>query len=222
MVDLNKLNELTNLCKEFDAQLVAVSKTKPVYEILNVYNAGQRVFGENKVQELVEKSKSLPDNIQWHMIGHLQTNKVKQITPFISMIHGVDSFKLAKEINKQAKKLDRIIDVLLQIHISAETTKFGFKVEELLPLLKSSDFKRLENIHICGLMGMATFTDNQEKVRREFHHLKAIFNTLRGTFFNESVHFKKISMGMSGDYQTALEEGSTMIRVGSAIFGNRS
>ena len=194
-------------------RLVAVSKTKPVADLMEAYNAGQRIFGENKIQEMTEKWEQMPKDIQWHMIGHIQTNKVKFMAPYVSLIHGVDSFKLLEEINKQALKNNRIIDCLLQIHIADEETKFGLNKDELADLLVSESFKNLKNINIVGLMGMATFTENQIQVKKEFEHLKSIFDQLK--------NLKTLSMGMSGDYQLAIECGSTMVRIGSSIFGGR-
>jgi len=221
MVNLKILSSLSETCSKSGARLVAVSKTKPMSDILDVYGAGQRIFGENKVQELTDKQKELPEDIEWHMIGHLQRNKVKYIAPFVSMIHSVDSLKLAKEINKQALKENRIIPVLLQIHIAEESTKFGFTHDELIELLDERSLQSYENIEIAGLMGMATFTEDSDQVRREFRSLKTLFSELKKRFFQDSDNFKEISMGMTGDYRIALDEGSTMIRVGSAIFGIR-
>ena len=198
--------------------LVAVSKTKPVSDLMEGYEAGQRIFGENKIQEMAEKWEQMPKDIQWHMIGHVQTNKVKFMSPFVSLIHGVDSFKLLEEINKQAKKNNRIIDCLLQIHIAEEETKFGLNEEELVSLLSSDDFQQQKNIRIVGLMGMATFTDDKEQVKKEFNQLKSIFDQSK---MNNS-QFTILSMGMSGDYQLAIECGSTMVRIGSSIFGERN
>jgi len=186
-----------------------------------MYDAGQRIFGENRVQELVEKEAVLPKDIEWHQIGHLQTNKVKYIAPFVSLIHAVDSLKLLKEINKQALKNDRVIDCLLQFHIAEESSKFGFDAEEVMTILKSEAFKNFENIRITGVMGMATFTHDKAQVKQEFKQLKTIFDTLKKSFFSTDVHFKEISMGMSGDYQLAVSEGSTMVRIGSLLFGSR-
>jgi pyridoxal phosphate enzyme (YggS family) len=197
--------------------LVAVSKTKPVADLMEAYHAGQRVFGENYVQELVEKHEALPKDIQWHFIGHLQSRKVKQLAPFISLIHGVDSFKLLQEINKQAANNNRIIDCLLQIHIADEETKFGLDEEELNYILTSDYFKNLENIRIVGLMGMATFSDNQIQIEKEFKHLKTIFEKLR----TQNFELQTLSMGMSGDFPLAISCGSTMVRIGSSIFGSR-
>jgi pyridoxal phosphate enzyme (YggS family) len=197
--------------------LVAVSKTKPVADLMEAYHAGQRVFGENYVQELVEKHEALPKDIQWHFIGHLQSRKVKQLAPFVNLIHGVDSFKLLQEINKQAANNNRIIDCLLQIHIADEETKFGLDEEELNNILTSDYFKNLENIRIVGLMGMATFTDNQIQIEKEFKHLKTIFEKLR----TQNFELQTLSMGMSGDFPLAISCGSTMVRIGSSIFGSR-
>lgn len=202
-------------------KLVAVSKFKSTEDILEAYQAGQTFFGENRVQELTEKYEQLPKDIEWHMIGHLQTNKVKYIVPFVYMIHGVDSFKLLKEINKQALKVGRVQNCLLQIHIAQEETKFGFDSDEVLQMLDSDEFLALKNIQICGLMGMATLTNSQEQVHKEFASLKQLFGELKQRYFAQSDSFKEISMGMSGDYTIAVEEGSTMVRVGSSIFGVR-
>ena len=200
--------------------LVAVSKTKPISDLLEAYEAGQRIFGENKIQEMAEKWEAMPKDIQWHMIGHVQTNKVKFMAPFVSLIHGVDSLKLLQEINKQAKKNDRIIDCLLQIHIAEEETKFGLDEKELTSLLSSTAFDEMQNIRIVGLMGMATFTDNKEQIKKEFLHLKSIFDSSKN-LKSEICNLRILSMGMSGDYQLAIECGSTMVRIGSSIFGGR-
>ena len=200
--------------------LVAVSKTKPVSDLMQAYEAGQRIFGENKIQEMAEKWEEMPKDIQWHMIGHVQTNKVKFMAPFVSLIHGVDSLKLLQEINKQALKNNRIIDCLLQIHIAEEETKFGLDENELNELISSSEFKELKNIRTLGLMGMATFTEDQNQIKKEFQHLKSIFDSIK-TLQNENCKLNTISMGMSGDYQLAIECGSTMVRIGSSIFGGR-
>jgi pyridoxal phosphate enzyme (YggS family) len=201
--------------------LVAVSKTKPVVALMEVYNAGQRVFGENKVQEMCEKYDVMPKDIQWHLIGHLQTNKVKYLAPFVALIHSVDSFKLIEEINKQALKNNRVIDCLLQFHIAQEETKFGLSENEAFELITSNEFKLMKNVRIVGVMGMASFTEDNESVRNEFQSLKKIFTNLKNKFFSKEDCFKEISMGMSGDYLLAIEEGSTMVRVGSSIFGAR-
>ncbi|MFH6996762.1 YggS family pyridoxal phosphate-dependent enzyme [Flavobacterium sp. FlaQc-57] len=206
--------------------LVAVSKTKPVSDLTQAYEAGQRIFGENKIQEMTEKYEQMPKDIQWHMIGHVQSNKVKFMAPFVSLIHGVDSLKLLQEINKQALKNDRIIDCLLQIHIAEEETKFGLDENELNALISSSDFKEMKNIRILGLMGMATFTEDQNQIKKEFKYLKSIFDSIqkqKDALQSASTlnNFSTISMGMSGDYQLAIECGSTMVRIGSSIFGGR-
>lgn len=199
------------------ATLVAVSKTKPNADLLEAYQAGQRIFGENKIQEMTQKWESLPKDIEWHMIGHVQTNKVKYMAEYVALVHGVDSFKLLKELNKQAKKHDRIIACLLQIHIAEEDTKFGFDEAELIDLLADETFKKLEHIKVVGLMGMATFTPNEQQIRSEFKTLKTLFEKAK----SKTNDFNTLSMGMSGDYQIALEEGSTMVRIGSRIFGSR-
>ena len=205
-----------------DVTLVAVSKTKPEELIIEAYNVGQRVFGENKVQDLAEKYEHLPKDIEWHMIGHLQTNKVKFVTPFVSLIHAVDSFKLLKTINKEAVKNNRTIDCLFQIHIAKEETKFGLNKEELLDILNSDEFKQLKNIRIVGLMGMATNTPDMEIVKNEFAGLKSLLDELKQSHFSAEDSFKEISMGMSGDYKIAVGQGSTMVRIGSSIFGARN
>jgi len=202
------------------ARLIAVTKTKPVEVLEETYNAGFRRFGENKVQEMTAKYEVLPKDIEWHMIGHLQSNKIKYIAPYVSLIHSVDQFKLLKEINKEAKKNDRIINCLLQIFIAEEETKFGLSESEAKEILESSEFDLLTNIKIIGLMGMASNTDDQTQVRQEFRQLKTIFDTFK-SFQKHNVDMQELSMGMSGDYQIAVEEGSTLVRVGSAIFGAR-
>ena len=198
--------------------LVAVSKTKPVADLLEAYIAGQRIFGENYVQELVEKQQALPNDFEWHFIGHLQSRKVKLIAPFVSLIHGVDSSKLLQEINKEAAKNNRVIDCLLQIHIAVEESKFGLDEVELTKILTSDDFKNLKNIRIVGLMGMASFTDNQNQIEKEFNYLKTLFDKLKIT----NSELQTLSMGMSNDYLLAISCGSTMIRIGSSIFGTRN
>jgi hypothetical protein len=201
--------------------LVAVSKTYPPEIIMKAYEAGQRDFGENRVQEVVAKQPLLPPDIRWHLIGHLQTNKAKYIAPFVSMVHSVDSVKLLQEINKEAARNNRIINCLLQIYIAEEDSKFGFTEEEVISMLKSNPPGLFKNIIIKGVMGMATFTDHREQVRQEFRKLKSIFGLLKSEFFGNSDDFCEISMGMSGDYDIAIEEGSTMVRIGSRIFGER-
>lgn len=201
--------------------LIAVSKTKPVEDILEAYQAGQRVFGENKIQEMADKYEALPKDIQWHMIGHVQTNKVKYMAPFVSLIHGVDSLKLLKEINKQAQKYDRVIPCLLQIKIAEEDSKFGMSSTEAKDLLLSEEFNGMENVQVVGVMGMATFTEDDVQIRTEFTKLKTIFDSLK-ELQTENCKLKTISMGMSGDYAIAIACGSNMIRVGSSIFGERN
>lgn len=201
--------------------LVAVSKTKPAEDILKLYQSGQRIFGENKVQEMVSKYEVLPKDIQWHQIGHLQKNKVKYIAPFVAMIHAVDSFELLEVTNKEAVKNNRTIDVLLQFHIATEETKFGLNKDEAVQLLTMLEKEPLPNVRICGVMGMASFTEDTNLIRSEFRSLKEIFTSLKSRFFMENPFFNEISMGMSGDYKIAIEEGSTMVRIGSAIFGER-
>jgi hypothetical protein len=201
--------------------LVAVSKTKPIEAILDAYEIGQRIFGENKVQELVSKYESLPKDIEWHLIGHLQTNKVKFIAPFVQLIHAVDSVRLLKEINKEAKRNNRIINCLLQFHVAKESTKYGFSIDEVTELLTSTEFHELKHISICGIMGMATFTNDKACINLEFQTLHTYFNTLKNVFFSHQETFKELSMGMSDDFQLAIENGSTMIRIGSTLFGNR-
>jgi pyridoxal phosphate enzyme (YggS family) len=201
--------------------IVAVSKTKPVSDILEAYQAGQRMFGENKVQELVLKQSGLPADIEWHFIGHLQTNKIKFIASFISLIHSIDSIRLLGEVNREALKTNRIIDCLLQFHIATEESKFGLDMDEAMTLLDSVTYRELKNIRITGVMGMGSFSDNQDLVRHEFKTLHDYFVQLKSQYFRESGSFKHISMGMSGDYLIAIEEGSTLIRPGTIIFGDR-
>ncbi len=202
-------------------QLIAISKTKSPETIIEAYNAGQRVFGESKAQEMVPKYEILPKDIEWHMVGHLQSNKVKYIAPFVSLIHSVDSLKLLKTINKEAIKNKRIINCLLQIHIAEESTKFGLSFDECCELLENESFKSMDNVVISGLMGMATFTDEKKQVEQEFRRLKNIFQDIKEKYFTDNDLFKEISMGMSDDYQVGIEQGSTMVRIGSAIFGYR-
>ncbi|MBE9576947.1 YggS family pyridoxal phosphate-dependent enzyme [Flavobacterium proteolyticum] len=197
--------------------LVAVSKTKPVADLMEAYDAGQRIFGENKIQEMTDKWEVMPKDIEWHMIGHVQTNKVKYMAPYVSLIHGVDSLKLLQEINKQAAKNNRVIDCLLQVYIAEEESKFGLDKQELDEILSSTEIKQLKNIRIVGLMGMATFTENKNQIEKEFKHLKTIFDK----FTIHNSQFTILSMGMSGDYQLAISCGSTMVRIGSSIFGSR-
>lgn len=204
------------------ARLIAVTKTKPIEDLQAAYDAGCKIFGENKVQEMVQKWEVLPKDIQWHLIGHLQSNKVKYMAQFVSMIHSIDSLKLLQEVDKQAINHKRVINCLLQIYIAQEETKFGLSQEETLEILESEAFKSMKNIRMVGLMGMATNTDNQEQIRSEFRSLKAFFDKLKSTYpETENLQLREISMGMSGDYLIAAEEGSTLVRVGSAIFGSR-
>lgn len=205
-----------------NVKLIAVSKTHSSEVIMEAYQAGHRIFGENKVQELIIKKNQLPSDILWHFIGHLQTNKVRQLIPFTDLIHGVDSWKLLETIDKESNKINKTANCLLQLHISDESTKFGFYEDELMDLLSSGKINQLKNVNICGLMGMATFTDNENKIRTEFRNLKRIFDQIKSDFFFENPTFKELSIGMSDDYIIAIEEGSTMIRVGSAIFGKRN
>jgi PLP dependent protein len=218
---VDNLNIFKDKTNQFSANLIAVSKTKPIDLIMEIYNAGHKIFGENKVQELVEKHESMPKDIQWHMIGHLQRNKVKYIAPFIHLIHSIDSLKLLKEVDKEGKKNNRVIDCLLQVYIAEEETKFGFSKEELLEMIHSAEFAELQNIRIVGLMGMATNTDNEDQIRKEFKALKYLFELLKGETF-DNLKMQELSMGMSGDFEIALEEGSTMARIGSSIFGSRN
>ena len=216
-------NNLVNIKSKLPNQvtLVAVSKTKPVADLMEAYNAGQRIFGENKIQEMTEKWEQMPKDIQWHMIGHVQTNKVKYMAAYVTLIHGIDSLKLLEEINKQALKQHRIIDCLLQIYIAEEESKFGLDEQELIEILNSEEFQQLKNIKIVGLMGMATFTENQNQIKKEFQNLKRIFDKLQNQPTTYNLIPTTLSMGMSGDYQLAVECGSTMVRIGSSIFGKR-
>jgi pyridoxal phosphate enzyme (YggS family) len=221
--------EVKNNIKELHAELagkkcrlIAVSKTQPITKIQEAYDAGQRLFGENKAQEMSAKYEELPKDIEWHMIGHLQTNKVKYIAPFTSLIHSVDSIKLLEEINKQAKRFNRKISCLLQVFIAREETKFGFSPEEVLHLAKKNLSESHPNVEIIGLMGMATFTDNQEQIRMEFRLLHSLFKRLQDKNLFPAITMKELSMGMSADYKIAIEEGSTLVRIGTTIFGNRN
>ncbi|WP_088654965.1 YggS family pyridoxal phosphate-dependent enzyme [Geofilum rhodophaeum] len=202
-------------------RLIAVSKTHPASSILEAYECGQRVFGENKVQELCAKEEELPKDIEWHMIGHLQSNKVKYIAPFVALIHGVDSFKLLRTIDKEGRKNKRVIPCLLQVHIAEESTKFGFSPEELREMLAAGAWRELEFVELRGLMGMGTFTEEKAQVQREFHSLKVLFDEVRMQYFADRAAFKELSMGMSDDFELAIAEGSTLVRVGSALFGAR-
>lgn len=215
-----KLQEIKSSLPEH-VTLVAVSKTKPVSDLMEAYDAGQRIFGENKIQEMVEKEAQMPKDMEWHMIGHVQRNKVKYMAEFVSLIHGVDNFKLLKEIDKQANKYNRTIDCLLQIKIADEDSKFGMSSKDVKDILQSQEFSELKNICIVGVMGMATFTDDEQQIKQEFNRLRSIFEEFKN-LETENCNLKIISMGMSGDYQIAIECGSTMIRLGSSIFGERN
>ena len=216
-------DNLTGLKRALPAgcTLIAVSKTQPVEKILEAYACGHRAFGENRAQEMASKHEALPGDIAWHMIGHLQTNKVKYIASFVSLIHSIDSFKLLEEVDRQGAKSNREIPCLLQVHIAREETKFGFSPEEVMALVADGSWARWKNIRVRGLMGMATFTDNMEQVRSEFRIVKVLFENLKKQALPPSVTMEELSMGMSNDYRIALEEGSTMVRVGTAIFGAR-
>ncbi len=218
MNDIEKnLRDIKSTIPE-DITLVAVSKTKPISDLKQAYDIGQRVFGENKIQEMTDKWETLPKDISWHMIGHVQTNKVKYMAEYVDLIHAVDSYKLLKEINKQAKKHNRTIHCLLQVKIAEEESKFGLTQEETTSLLASEELKHLTNVHIQGLMGMATFTSNQEQIKNEFEQIKTLFEQLKPTY----TQLKTLSIGMSGDYKIAIDSGSTMVRIGSSIFGERN
>jgi PLP dependent protein len=217
----SNINSLKQSLPE-SVKLVAVSKTRPVSEIMEAYNTGLRCFGENRVQELLAKKDHLPADIEWHLIGHLQSNKVRSVVPFISMIHSVDSMKLLSVINAEAHKINRVVNVLLQVHIATEETKFGFSREEIEEMLDSSEYTDMKNILIQGLMGMASFTPDSDQVRLEFRSLYTLFSELKERYFKSAGQFREISMGMSGDYAIAAGEGSTIVRVGSLIFGERT
>lgn len=218
MVNIEFFNNLSSLLTSKNVCLVAVSKTRPIEAILKLYEAGQRIFGENKVQDLLTRYEALPKDINWHLIGHLQRNKVKYIAPFVSLIHSVDGLELLKEIDKQAQKNDRVIDCLLQFYIAEEETKFGLDYSEAEALLKSPEYAAMQNIRIVGVMAMASFVDDEAQLRAEFKSLKQIFEQLKQAFFANNQSFKEISMGMSGDYKIAIDEGATMVRVGSLLF----
>ncbi len=217
----DNIKRLKNEIESLNVKLIAVSKTKPVEDILEAYEAGHRVFGENQVQELADKHEKLPKDIEWHLIGHLQTNKVKYIAPFINLIHSVDSLKLLQEINKHAERNNRIIDCLLQVYIADEETKYGLGFDEVIELLRSDEFSLLKNVRIVGLMGIATNTDSEKQLKEEFYELKTLFRGVKESYFKNEESFKEISMGMSSDYKIAIEQGSTMVRIGSDIFGTR-
>src|SRR6201994_4338367 len=217
----DNITSLKNETEAFKVSLLAVSKTKSPEDIMQAYDAGQRLFGENMVQELVDKYEKLPKDIQWHLIGHLQSNKVKYIAPFITMIESVDSLKLLQEINKQALKHNRVIDCLLQIYIADEETKFGLGFDEAIELLRSDEFTQLKNVRIRGLMGIATNTDNEKQIKEEYYELKTFFDGIKQSYFRKEKAFDTLSMGMSSDYKIAMEQGSNMVRLGSTIFGTR-
>ena len=218
---MSKYKEVLGQLKEYNTKLVLVSKTKPVKQIQTFYDLGQRDFGENRIQELVSKYEELPKDIKWHQIGHVQKNKVKYIAPFINLIHAVDSLKILKEINKRAKNNQRTIDVLLQIKIAKEETKFGLTHNQCIEIITDIDVQEMKNLRIVGLMGMSTFTDNMDQVRSEFKGLKHFFDILKTKYYSDKNYFSELSMGMSGDYQIAIEEGATMVRIGSLIMGGR-
>jgi pyridoxal phosphate enzyme (YggS family) len=217
----DNIKSLKNETDLINVTLIAVSKTKSEEEVLEAYHAGQRLFGENMVQELVEKYEHLPKDIQWHLIGHLQSNKVKYIAPFISMIESVDSIKLLQEIDKHAQKHNRVIDCLLQVYIADEETKYGLGFDEVIELLRSDEFQALKHIRIRGVMGIATNTDNSKQIKDEFYELKTFFNGIKQSYFRKDNYFDVVSMGMSSDYKIAIEQGSNMVRLGSTIFGER-
>jgi pyridoxal phosphate enzyme (YggS family) len=221
MLNINNFKKISQSLSNRSVSLVAVSKTKPISDIKILYDEGQRIFGENKVQELVLKYQELPKDILWHLIGHLQSNKVKFIAPFITLIHSVDSLSLLKEIERQAQKNNRVIDCLLQFHIASEETKYGLDFSEAEELLKSEEYAEMKHVRIVGVMGMASFSEDEALVRAEFKNLKSIFLELKNHFFSQEDSFCNISMGMSGDYEIAIEEGSNMVRIGSLLFGER-
>lgn len=221
-MNLEAYQRISEECGQYNAKLIAISKTKPTSDIQLLYEQGHRMFGENKVQEMEAKQVDLPKDIQWHMVGHLQRNKVKYIAPWVSMIESVDSPRLLKEVNKQARKAERKIPILLQVHIADEESKYGFQKEELIPYLNNLQEEQREMLEFAGLMGMATFTDDHQQVAREFRSLRELFDELRNGIFSSEESFNECSMGMSGDYKIALEEGSTMVRIGSTIFGERA
>lgn len=218
---MSNFDELSSILREKNVTLVAVSKTRSIEEILALYNCGQRDFGENRVQEMRDKYEALPKDIRWHLIGHLQTNKVKYIAEWVHLIHSVDSLALLEEINKQAQKHNRIIPCLLQVYIASEETKFGLDEDELITLLKSDVYKQMQNIAVVGLMGMATNTENVSLIRNEFSHLVQLFDKIKANYFGQDDAFRQKSMGMSSDYTIAVEMGSTMVRIGSLLFGER-
>lgn len=219
----NIAKEIKDITNELPAysRLVAVSKFRPDEDIMEAYQVGQRIFGENHVQEMIGKHERLPKDIQWHFIGHLQSNKIKYIAPFVTLIHSIDSYKLLEDVSRQASKINRTIDCLLQMHIAQESTKFGFSFDECREMLQSLEWEKLSNVRIIGVMGMATFTENNLQVEKEFQSLKAFFDEIKDTYFSTESTFKEISMGMTHDYPIAVRNGSTLIRVGTKIFGER-
>ena len=221
---MNIQENLDNIRKDIPegVTLIAVSKTKPEDDLMQAYNNSQRVFGENKAQEMKVKHENLPKDIQWHFIGHLQENKIKYIISYVSLIHSIDSLKLLIQVNKKALKINRVVDCLFEIDISHEESKFGFSLEQVESLLNTQEYKDLQNVRICGVMGVGSITDNKEQTRKEFKNLKSIFDTLKAKYFADKEYFKEISMGMSGEYKIAIEEGSTIVRIGSKIFGKRN
>lgn len=220
-MNLSRYHDIVKEIEPTGARLVAVSKTKPVSDISELYGLGQRLFGENKTQEMCAKYEDLPKDIEWHLVGHLQTNKVKYIAPFVSMIHSVDSIYLLEEIDRQAARHQRIIPCLLQLHIAMEDTKYGLDEKEACEILESGSYKQMKNIELCGLMGIATYTDDEARINREFGGLKAFFDKIKAEHFADKGGFKELSMGMSADYRIALRHGATLIRIGSEIFGTR-
>ncbi len=204
-----------------NVRLIAVSKTYPIEDIQHVYDCGHKIFGENRAQEFFEKQAKLPADIEWHFIGHLQTNKVKFVVPFALYIHSIDSLKLLNEVNKEAVKNNKVVNCLLEIYIASEESKMGLDLTEVFKILSSPEFQQMQNVRICGVMGMATFTENTDLIRKEFQNLKAGFDSIKTNHFKNNPYFKEISMGMSGDFHIAIEEGSTMVRIGTAIFGKR-
>lgn len=222
------MSNITHQIKRINSELpkgvslVAVSKFHPIEALQEAYNAGQRVFGESRVQEIAQKHVLMSDDVKWHFIGHLQTNKVRQLVPYVSLIHSIDSLRLLMCVNSEAKRINRVVDVLLQLHVAKEETKFGFSCEDCLLLMKNGVFNQLDNVRVCGVMGMATNTDDMDEVRQEFKSIKSVFEKLQCDYFADKPYFKEISMGMSDDYLVAIEEGCTLVRIGTTIFGTRN
>jgi len=221
-VNIKAYQQINEKLQAQNVKLIAISKTKPVSDIKTLYDLGHRAFGENRAKELQSKAQTLPNDIEWHMVGHMQSNKVKHVAPFVKLIHSVDSYSLLQEINKRANQNKRTIDVLLQMHIAEESSKYGFNSNEIHDMLSTEKIETLQNIRIVGLMGMATFTDDEAQIRKEFQHLHSIFTTLKSSFLKDEDNFKELSIGMSGDYEIAITEGATMVRIGSLLFGARS